>query len=238
MPRWPASSATVGDRPSFWDSSEVALVSESLSSCSRRGTRIAQPLSRKCRLISPTMVGVAYVENSTPRSRSNRSTDLIRPIVATWIRSSSGSPRLRKRRARYSTSGRCISTSWSRMARRSGSSSSSVASWTNISRACARSLAAAADLGDGLTASSCSATSVVPEPLGVESDGTGRSGSPEEADEAKLTSPHLLALLRPDASAGRWSRAARHPLGCRHRRRALTARSTRKCPAREAPRRA
>ena len=28
-------------------------------SCRRRGTRTAQPLSRKCRLISPTIVGVA-----------------------------------------------------------------------------------------------------------------------------------------------------------------------------------
>ena len=72
----------------FWDSSLVAAASESRSSCSRRGTRTAQPLSRKCRLISPTIVGVAYVENSTPRSRSNRSTDLIRPMVATCTRSS------------------------------------------------------------------------------------------------------------------------------------------------------
>ena len=37
----------------------MALVSASFSSCSRRGTRTAQPLSLKCRLISPTMVGVA-----------------------------------------------------------------------------------------------------------------------------------------------------------------------------------
>ena len=43
-----------------------ADVIDSRSSCSRRGTRIAQPRSRKCRLISPTIVGVAYVENSTP----------------------------------------------------------------------------------------------------------------------------------------------------------------------------
>ena len=35
----------------------VAAVSASRSSCSRRGTRTAQPLSRKCRLISPTIVG-------------------------------------------------------------------------------------------------------------------------------------------------------------------------------------
>ena len=89
----------------------MAVVSERRSSCSRRGTRTAQPLSRKCRLISPTTVGVAYVENSTPRSGSKRSTDLIRPMVATCVRSSSGSPRLRNRRARCSTSGRCIRTS-------------------------------------------------------------------------------------------------------------------------------
>ena len=55
--RCAASSATVGARPSRWARSPMALVSESLSSCRRRGTRTAQPLSRKCRLISPTMVG-------------------------------------------------------------------------------------------------------------------------------------------------------------------------------------
>ncbi len=100
-----------GERPCRWESSAVAVVSDSRSSWSRRGTRTAQPLSRKCRLISPTTVGVAYVENSTPRSGSKRSTDLMRPMVATWVRSSSGSPRLRKRRARCSTSGRCMRTS-------------------------------------------------------------------------------------------------------------------------------
>ena len=51
--------ATVGERPLRCDSSAVALASDNFNSCSRRGTRIAQPLSRKCRLISPTMVGVA-----------------------------------------------------------------------------------------------------------------------------------------------------------------------------------
>ena len=34
------------------------------------------------------IVGVAYVENSTPRSVSKRSIDLISPIVPTWTRSS------------------------------------------------------------------------------------------------------------------------------------------------------
>src|SRR3954454_1031111 len=64
------------------------------------------------------IVGVAYVENSTPRPRSNRSMDLISPIVPTWTRSSSGSPRLRKRRAQCSTSGRWRATRPSRAARR------------------------------------------------------------------------------------------------------------------------
>ena len=54
-----ASSDTVGDRPSSWVRSAVAAVIVSRSSWRRRGTRIAQPRSRKCRLISPTMVGVA-----------------------------------------------------------------------------------------------------------------------------------------------------------------------------------
>src|SRR6478735_10678257 len=60
------------------------------------------------------MVGVAYVENSTPRSESKRSIDLISPIVPTWTRSSKGSPRLRNLRAQCSTSGRCRCTSASR----------------------------------------------------------------------------------------------------------------------------
>ena len=46
--------------------------------------------------------------------RSKRSMAFRSPIVPTWIRSSSGSPRLRNRRARYSTSGRCRPTSSSR----------------------------------------------------------------------------------------------------------------------------
>ena len=138
--RCTASSATVGERPRVWVRSEVAEDSEARSSCSRRGTRTVQPLSRKCRLISPTTVGVAYVENSTPRSVSNRSTALISPIVPTWTRSSSGSPRPANRRARYSTSGRCISTSWSRTRCRFGSSSGSSVNRANSSRAISRSL--------------------------------------------------------------------------------------------------
>src|SRR3954447_2742309 len=70
------------------------------------------------------IVGVAYVENSTPRSRSNRSMDLISPIVPTCTRSSNGSPRLRKRRAQCSTRGRCRWTRPSRASRRDDSGAS------------------------------------------------------------------------------------------------------------------
>ena len=38
---------------------DVAPDIDAFSSCSARGTRIAQPLSRKWRLISPTTLGVA-----------------------------------------------------------------------------------------------------------------------------------------------------------------------------------
>ena len=72
------------------------------SSCTRRGTRTAHPLSRKCRFNSPWMVGVANDENCSPRSGSKRSTALTNPTSATWRRSSSGSPRFVKRRARNS----------------------------------------------------------------------------------------------------------------------------------------
>ena len=65
--------------------------------------------------------------------------DLIRPIVATWVRSSSHSPRLRNRLARYSTSGRCSSTSSPRMRSRSWSPSGSSDSRSNSSLACPRS---------------------------------------------------------------------------------------------------
>src|SRR5256886_6204514 len=55
-------------------------------------------VSRKNRLISPTTVGIANVGNSTPRSQSNRSIALIRPIVPTWTMSSIGSLRSGERR--------------------------------------------------------------------------------------------------------------------------------------------
>src|SRR3954471_9163897 len=67
------------------------------------------------------IVGVAYVENSTRRSSSKRSIDLISPIVPTWTRSSNGSPRLRKRRATCWTNGRCGATRPSRAASMAGS---------------------------------------------------------------------------------------------------------------------
>ena len=52
-------SATVGERPRVWVSELLASVIASRSSCSRRGTRTSQVRSRKCRLISPMMVGMA-----------------------------------------------------------------------------------------------------------------------------------------------------------------------------------
>src|SRR4029077_19698195 len=110
------------------------------------------------------MVGVAYVENSTPRSRSNRSMDLISPMVATCVRSSSHSPRLRNRRARYSTSGKCSSTRVALILARSGSSACSTASRSNSSLACVRSGDECSDRGSGggssLTVTSTSNSSV------------------------------------------------------------------------------
>ena len=88
-----ASSGIVGERPSCTVSCSISRESWTFSSCSPRGTRTAQPLSRKWRLISPMMFGVAYVVSSTPRSRSKRSIALIRPIAPIWTRSSSCSPR-------------------------------------------------------------------------------------------------------------------------------------------------
>src|SRR5512133_978925 len=88
-----ASSLIVGDRLSCTVSCSTSRDSCTFSSCRPRGTRTDQPLSRKWRLISPMMFGVAYVVSSTPRLRSKRSIALINPIAPIWTRSSSCSPR-------------------------------------------------------------------------------------------------------------------------------------------------
>ena len=54
-----ASSAMVGERPSSVVSWSRTRRERRLSSLSRRGTCIAHALSRKCRRISPTIVGTA-----------------------------------------------------------------------------------------------------------------------------------------------------------------------------------
>src|SRR5436190_813501 len=54
-----ASSGIVGERPSCTVSCSTSRESCTFSSCRPRGTRTDQPLSRKCRLISPMMLGVA-----------------------------------------------------------------------------------------------------------------------------------------------------------------------------------
>jgi hypothetical protein len=54
-----AISAIEGERPSFEVSRSIVGPILPFSSWSARGTRIAQPLSRKWRLISPTTLGVA-----------------------------------------------------------------------------------------------------------------------------------------------------------------------------------
>src|SRR6266536_1802994 len=112
-----ATSAGVGDRPCSWPSVATIRPSWRWSSCTRRGTRTAHPRSRKWRLSSPRIVGVANVENCRPRPGSKRSTALSRPTSATWTRSSTGSPRFANRRARKCASGACSSTSSSRRRR-------------------------------------------------------------------------------------------------------------------------
>src|SRR5215472_9738446 len=128
-----AMSATVAARPSSIERRSTARLTARFSSWSRRGTLTAHPLSRKCRFISPTIVGVAYVVNSTPRSTSKRSIALMRPTVPTWIRSSIDSPRFAKRTARKRTSLRCATTSSSRIL-----GSRSPANWANIARILSR----------------------------------------------------------------------------------------------------
>ena len=54
-----AISAMLGERASLPVSRSIAPDIEAFSSWSARGTRMAQPLSRKWRLISPTTFGVA-----------------------------------------------------------------------------------------------------------------------------------------------------------------------------------
>lgn len=62
-------------------------------SCKGRGPRMAQPLSRRRRFNSATIVADAYVEKRTSRCGSKRSMALSKPMLATWARSSTDSPR-------------------------------------------------------------------------------------------------------------------------------------------------
>ena len=67
--RTPARSAIsrgVGGRPSSWLSAAIVRSSSRCSSCTRRGTRTAQPRSRKWRFSSPRIVGIANDENCEP----------------------------------------------------------------------------------------------------------------------------------------------------------------------------
>ena len=63
------------------------------------------------------MVGTAKVAKAAPKSGSKRSTALSTPSMATWIRSSSGSPLWAKRLAQCSASQRWSSMSWFRSSR-------------------------------------------------------------------------------------------------------------------------
>ena len=87
-----AISAGVAARPSSRASSSPTGSSSTASSCRSRGTRTDQPLSRKWRLSSPRMVGTAKLENAVSRLGSKRSIAFSSPRLATWMRSSSGSP--------------------------------------------------------------------------------------------------------------------------------------------------
>src|SRR5579863_3564739 len=80
-------------------------------------------------------------------------------MVATWVRSSSHSPRLRNRRARYSTSGRCSSTRVALILARSGSSAGSTVSRSNSSLACVRSGEECSERGSSSGDSSLTVTS-------------------------------------------------------------------------------
>ena len=53
--------------------------------------RTVQTRSRKWRLSSPRIVGEAKAVKGVPRAGSKRSIALIRPMLATWIRSSGDS---------------------------------------------------------------------------------------------------------------------------------------------------
>ena len=83
------------------------------------GTRAGRELVQRLRLahergaVAQVMLDLALdrrapraSRSGSPRAGSKRSTALIRPIVPTWTRSSSGSPRRWNRRATDSTSGR------------------------------------------------------------------------------------------------------------------------------------
>ena len=75
-------------RPSDCASRSRSSRTRRCSSLALRGTRIVQVRSRKCRLISPSIVRPANDPNAAPCSGSNRSTALTNPNIATCRTSS------------------------------------------------------------------------------------------------------------------------------------------------------
>jgi len=65
-------------------SESVTIRSRVTRSLAERGTFADHVRSRKCRLISPSMVGTAKLVKFTPRSGSKRSTAFKRAKLATW----------------------------------------------------------------------------------------------------------------------------------------------------------
>jgi hypothetical protein len=90
-----AISAGVGVRPVRSAISRAPRSTRSASSFALRGTCVVQPVSRKWRLSSPRIVGIANDLKAIPRDGSNRSIAPSSPTEATCVKSSSGSYALR-----------------------------------------------------------------------------------------------------------------------------------------------
>ena len=87
-----ATSSSVGTRPSFGASSRSARPIRCSRSAMCTGIRIVRDLFATPRWTAWRIHQVAYVENLKPRRQSNFSTARIRPMIPSWIRSSSESP--------------------------------------------------------------------------------------------------------------------------------------------------
>ena len=115
QPNFSASSSTVGSGRFFFSLSSVYAAIFPASAFAHLETFTA-PSSRRKRLISPMIMGTAYVEKRTPYASSNPATAFKKPIAPSCIRSSYSSLPLKRltterMRGRFSSTRRSFALS-------------------------------------------------------------------------------------------------------------------------------